>query len=246
MIIDASEHLEYYDEQYDCEPFTEGIRVVEAKKYSTPEEMIAGVSGDVGKIASEKFVLGLGGDHAVTLGLVKGVAKNHKKFSVLVLDAHADFRDSWNGSSLNHACVTRQLAKEHSVGLIGVRAMDVDEAEAIKKENIPLIKAHEYSLDKVDALLAELEDEVYLSIDIDVFDPSFIRQTGTPEPGGLLWNDMLQLLERIFRKKNVIAADIVEFAPESDRAEAFSLAKLVYKLMALSVTFKKKDETQRR
>jgi len=238
-IINASYQLEYYDEQFNLEPFISGIRLLPTLESNNPEEMIAQVSKEVKNIRPEQFLIGLGGDHAVTLGLVKGMESFHPDFSVIVLDAHSDFKDFWNGSFLNHACVSKQLSKNHSLLITGVRSMDIDEMKGISENNsVFLLKAHEYSLEKIKELLPKLKDKVYLSLDVDVFDPAFIRNTGTPEPGGLNWNQIIELLNLIFSKKQVIGADIVEFAPtENYRAEAYTLAKLAYKLMALKDKF---------
>ena len=227
-IIKASEHLEYYDEQFDCEPFLEGIELLSEVKAETPEEMIEKVS-----IPKYKFVIGLGGDHSVTIGLTKNLDEDT---SIIILDAHADFRDSWNNSKLNHACVAKHLSKKHSLALLGVRSMDVDEAKQIEQnDNVHLIKSYDFNLTKLKEILPKLKDKVYISIDVDVFDPSFIRNTGTPEPGGFNWNQVIAILKVIFREKEVVGADIVEFAPkENFQAEAYSLAKLAYKLMSLS------------
>ena len=228
-IIKASQHLEYYDEQFDCEPFEKGIELLEPVKVNEAEEMIEKVSKEIKK-HQDKFVIGLGGDHSVTIGLVKGLEELHDDFSVIILDAHADFRDSWNGSSLNHACTAKQVSKNHDLALLGVRSMDIDEKKQIENaENVHLLNAYSFNLTK-------LKDKVYLSIDVDVFDPSFIRNTGTPEPGGFTWNQVIAILKTIFENKEVIATDIVEFSPkENFQAEAYALAKLVYKLMAMKI-----------
>ena len=204
-IIAASKHLEYYDEQFDCEPFEKGIEILEPIKAETPEKMIEKVStqinymytgarhGDfsnekcasIGASVQSKFVIGLGGDHSVTIALVKAQEQSHEDFSVIILDAHADFRDSWNGSSLNHACVAKQISKNHDLALLGIRSMDIDEKKQIENaDNVHLIKAYGFTLEKLRELLPKLKNKVYLSIDVDVFDPSFIGNTGTPEPGG--------------------------------------------------------------
>jgi agmatinase len=226
-IIKASEHLEYYDEQFNCEAFLKGIELLSEVKADTPEEMIEKIDPP-----QNKFVIGLGGDHSVTLGLTKNLDEDT---SVIILDAHADFRDFWNGSKLNHACVAKQLSKKHSLALLGIRSMDVDEAKQIEEtENVHLIKSYDFNLTKLKEILPKLKDKVYISIDVDVFDPSFIRNTGTPEPGGFTWNQVIAILKLIFSEKEVVGADIVEFAPkENFQAEAYSLAKLVYKLMGM-------------
>jgi agmatinase len=230
-IIAASKHLEYYDEQFDCEPFEKGIELLEPIKADEPEEMVEKVSEEIKK-HKDKFVISLGGDHSVTIGAVKGIEDD---FSVIILDAHADFRDSWNGSSLNHACVAKQVSKNHKLALLGVRSMDIDEKKQIENaENVHLLNAYGFTLEKLRQILPKLKDKVYLSIDVDVFDPSFIRNTGTPEPGGFTWNQVIAILKTIFKEKEVIAADIVEFSPkENFQAEAYALAKLCYKIMAM-------------
>lgn len=234
-IIEASEHLEYYDEQFDCEPFEKGIRVLKTPELpADPEKMVATVSEESKKHRG-KFVIGLGGDHAVTIGLAQDLPDD---VNVLILDAHADMKYSWNGSQYNHACVARRLCTKRKVGIVGVRSMDVDEAKDIEKnENVRIIKAYDYSEAVLDELLAFLGDKIYISLDVDVFDPAFLRSTGTPEPGGFSWDQVIAILARVFEQTRVAGADIVEFAPEGpmSRAEAFSLAKLAYKLMALAM-----------
>src|SRR3989344_3469788 len=238
-IIEASKHLEYYDEQLDNEPFLEGIHLLNPIINSNLEEMIQQVSSIISE-HKNKFIIGLGGDHAVTLGMVKGIEQINKEFSIIVLDAHADFRDSWKNSQYNHACVSKQLSKKHDLAIIGVRAMDIDEKKQIEEsENIHLITMHNYSSEKLKQALPKLNSKIYLSIDVDVFDPSFVRNTGTPEPGGFNWKEVIDILTIIFKEKEVIGADIVEFAPnENYRSEAYSLAKLAHKLMSLSIGVK--------
>ena len=232
-IIKASKHLEYYDERTGTEPFGLGIHTSPVLRLSrkSPKEAIAGITKAHAAMKSE-FIVTLGGDHAVTLGAVQ----SHKgPFSVLVLDEHADYRYSWNGSQLNHACVGRRIAAKHSIGVVGVRSLDKDEHEALLKDsNMHILSSYDYTQNRLIEMLAKLEENVYLSIDVDVFDPSFIRNTGTPEPGGLFWEDVMQILQVVFSNRTVIGADIVEFAPQENyRAEAYALAKLCYRMMAL-------------
>jgi len=231
-IIKASKYLEYYDDQFDCEPFEHGIQLLEPISGETPELMIDNVS-NITKQHQGKFIIGIGGDHAVTLGLTKNLDEN---VSIIQFDAHADFRDSWNNSSLNHACVSRQLSKRHSILQIGIRSMDIDEKRLLEQEeNVHTILAYNYTPNSIKELLPKLKNKVYITIDVDVFDPSFIRNTGTPEPGGLTWNQIIETLQLIFKEKEVIGTDICEFAPNYNfEAEAYALAKLIYKIMALS------------
>ena len=246
-IIKASQYLEYYDEEFDCEAFENGIKLLDYLKLKekSPKEMIEIIASKIAE-QKNKFVISLGGDHAVTIGIVKGLevkglkrlpenGSQDEEFSVIQFDAHADFRDSWNGSELNHACVAKQISKNHNLLQIGIRSMDIDEMKQIKiNENAHQIKAREFSLEKIEQLLSKLKPKVYITIDVDVFDPSFIRNTGTPEPGGLTWQEIIDALKLIFHNKEVIGTDIVEFSPNTNyQAEAYSLAKLVYKLMSL-------------
>lgn len=230
-IIEASDHLEYYDEQFDCEPFLHGIKVLE------PVDSLAALKPVGG------FTIALGGDHAVTIGIAKRLPDD---VDLLILDAHADMKFSWNDSQENHACVAKRLSAKRKVGIIGVRSMDVDEARDIaQNRNVRIIKAYDYDGKKLEGLLRFLGEKVYLSIDVDVFDPSFIRNTGTPEPGGLVWEAVIGILQRLFAQKQVVGADIVEFAPQGEewhyRGEAYALARLAYKIMALkTLTFKNK------
>ena len=230
-IIEASKQLEYYDDQFYCEPFEDGIQLLQPTTGETPEEMIENVSRVV-KEHKDKFIIGIGGDHAITLGLTKHLDEN---VSIIQFDAHADFRDSWNSSSLNHACVARQLSKKHSILQIGIRSMDIDEKRLLDEtENINTISTYDYSLEKIKDNLKKLKSKVYITIDVDVFDPSFVKNTGTPEPGGLTWDDIINTLQIIFKEKEVVGTDVVEFAPKCNyEAEAYALAKLIYKIMSL-------------
>lgn len=235
-ILEAAEHLEYYDEQFGCEPFTKGVQLVDiASLPESPEDTIGRIAEVAGSLKG-KFPIFIGGDHAITIGTVRGL-EGEKEFDVLILDAHSDFRYSWNNSRLNHACVSRQLVEKHRVGIVGVRSQDIDEVREIEKdERITLIKAYDYDDELFEMFLNSLGDNIYISIDVDVFDSSFIRNTGTPEPGGLSWNQVISILKKTFEKKNIIGADVVEFAPkENYTAEAYALARLVYKIMALKM-----------
>lgn len=235
-IIKASQHLEYYDEQFESEPYEKGIHLLEPLKLNQPEELNK-ITETVTKIKN-KFLISLGGDHAITPAITKGI---QGKFSIIILDAHSDFRYSWNNSTQNHACTARNISKNHKTGIIGVRSQDIDEAKEISKnENVTVIKAYELDEKKLKEMLDKLDEKIYISIDADVFDPSFIRNTGTPEPGGLSWETTIEILKTIFQEKKVIGADIVEFAPKNNyEAEAFSLAKLCHKIMAMKLKYNK-------
>ncbi len=242
-ILSASSHLEYYDEQFDCEPFEKGICISSPLgPFKSPEEMVSSVSDAIESLKG-KFVITFGGDHSVTIGAVQGLERSNGRFSVIVFDAHPDVRYSWNNSMLNHSCTVRRICEAHKTAIVGLRSIDKDDMEFIDENvNISVIKAYEYSEEMMTSVLEGLEKNVYISIDVDAFDISLIRNTGTPEPGGFFWDDMIRMIGIIFEKKNVIGADIVEFAPkENFRAEAFSLAKLAYKLFAMKEIYGSKE-----
>ncbi|MDP3990550.1 MAG: agmatinase [archaeon] len=243
-IIKASQYLEYYDEEFNCEPFLEGIELLPSLDLNDqePEEMIEIVSEKVKQI-DDKFLIGLGGDHSVTLGIVNGLESIHDEFAIIQFDAHSDFRDSWNGSTLNHACVAKQLSKKHPITLVGIRSMDKSEKDQIdQNKEVHLLLNYNYHLDKLKEILPKLPDKVFITIDVDVFDPSFIRNTGTPEPGGFIWKDIIDALRLIFENKTVIGSDIVEFSPKINfESESFSLAKLVYKILSLQQVYEKQE-----
>ena len=235
-ILNASKHLEYFDEQFNCEPFEHGIKTLEPLKIKDldPESAMNKIKDSI----PNNFFVALGGDHATTIGTLMGLEelqKNKSNFDVIVLDAHPDFFDSWNGSKFNHRCTSKYASQNHNVLILGARSMDIDEANLINKsENVKMIKSYDLNLESFKKELLNLKKKVYISIDVDVFDPSFIRNTGTPEPGGFLWDKVINILKLIFDEKEVIASDIVEFAPvENSTAESYALAKLTHKLFAL-------------
>ncbi|MBS3175608.1 agmatinase [Candidatus Woesearchaeota archaeon] len=244
-IIDASHHLEYYDERFDAEPFTDGILTLQALNIlnKTPEEAMNLIAQEIVVLAKQQeFIISLGGDHAVTIGIAKGLDLIDKDYGIIIFDAHSDLRFSWNNSQFNHACTARKVSQDHKTIVVGVRSMDVDDKDFIKESNnVKIIKSHENIKTKLEEELKRLPEKVYISIDIDVIDHSLIRNTGTPEPGGLFWNEMIELLEIVFKQKKVISADITEFAPQGNlenfRAEAYALAKLAHTLFALKKAF---------
>ncbi len=245
-IIRASSELEYYDEGLDLEAFLSGIKTLKALNLSrqTPKKAVELISSHIKAMLSmreqNRFILSLGGDHSISIGVVDGFEKIYKNFSVIIFDAHSDLRYSWNNSIFNHACVSRRIVGKHKVLLLGVRSISSEEKEFIdnNKNRIKIIKARDFSRDdfkkKLIQCLNSLDNNVYISIDVDVFDPSIIRFTGTPEPGGLDWFQINNALQIIFKVRNVIGADLVEFSPKGDfqffTAEAYTLAKLVYRI----------------
>lgn len=183
----------------------------------------------------------IGGEHTVTLGALRALKKKHGHFGIVQFDAHADLRDSYEGDPFSHACVMRRAVTELEVTVfqLGVRAMCPDEAEFRKNAGICHIDARELYLKGIPEMLlpADFPEKIYISFDVDGLDPSVIRATGTPVPGGIGWHDAITLVERAVHGRQLIGADVVELAPQAgDHASDFAAAQLVYELIGHCVS----------
>lgn len=240
-IIDASRAVELYDHELDEEPYRIGVATHPDLHLSAagPEAALAELRRDYAQAGSRgQFVIMLGGEHSISappiLEHAERLAKKRRKLSVLQLDAHADLREEWEGSPYSHACVMRRVLDEVSLVQVGIRALSVEERQLIRKRKVTAVFAEELAAGErwMDRVLAALGEDVYLTIDVDYFDPSLVPSTGTPEPGGGTWYPTMRLLERVFEEKRVVAADVVELAPIPGMAAPdFLVAKLVYKLV---------------
>lgn len=236
-VIDASHYLELYDEVLDTEPYLVGISTIEPPDTGkTNQEMFYSIYSNAHDlIEDDKFVVVIGGDHSISGGFFKALKEKYPDLGVIQLDAHADLRDTYEDSPLNHACVMSRLREMTQDTLqIGIRSMSVEEAERVKGENISLctMDSLRKELFDIDGALDKLPEDVFVTVDVDCFDWSVIRSTGTPEPGGFLWDEALNLLNKIFQKKNVVGFDIVElsYSPD-DNNSPFAVAKLIYKML---------------
>ncbi len=195
--------------------------------------LLEGIVDDL--LQKQKFVIVLGGDHSITNGYIKALRRHCDDFGVIQLDAHADLRENYNGSPLSHACVMSRIRElTHHTLQIGIRSMSSEEGALVKKQNISLCTMDQWRSARfdLDAALAGLPPKVFITLDVDVFDWSVIASTGTPEPGGMLWHDMLHLLRTIFAAKEVIGFDVVELSyHEHDANSPFAVAKLIYKMI---------------
>ena len=234
-IIEASANMELYDIETDSEVYKQGIYTEDAIAGDiTTKEMIDAVSGTVRYYLEEgMFTVVIGGEHSVSIGSIKAHAKHHKELTVLQLDAHADLRDEYDGSRYNHACVMARAKELCPIVQVGIRSMDSSEKDFMDKSGVFLAKDIYDSTDWIKKVVSKLSDNVYITIDLDVFDPSIMPSTGTPEPGGLLWYDVLALLKAVSDKKNVVGFDVVELCPDGrSKAPDFLAAKLIYKLLS--------------
>jgi agmatinase len=201
----------------------------------------------IGRVAGEftaagKWVLGLGGEHTVSLGLVRAAAQKHGKLSILHVDAHLDLHDKYQGSPFSHACVLRRIVEDgHRTVHIGIRSAGREEVKFAEAQKLPIFWARDCAAgsDWIDQAVAALKGPVYISFDVDGLDPSVIRTTGTPEPGGLAWWPAMRLLERVFEQKTVVGADVVELASGGDPASDFAAARLAAKIAALALYAKR-------
>ncbi len=243
-IIEASTHMELYDEELGCEPYRAGIETLgPIGPMDSPEAMVEAVREAVeGVLDGGSIPVLLGGEHSVTLGMVKALKARYPGLSVLQLDAHADLRDTYEGSPYNHACVGRRITEICPLVQVGVRSLSAEEAGFLKSPGgasvktynaAEILKSGEFGAALAARVAGELTDPVFVTIDIDVFDPSVMPSTGTPEPGGLGWYEVTALLKGVASKRNVVGFDLVELCPQPGNvAPDFMAARLVYKMMA--------------
>ena len=240
-IISASRELEEYDAELQCDPCSMGIHTTPAVEphMGSPEKMVARVAQAVAPAAQErKLIATLGGDHSVSIGAVQAVASQHSDLSVLYLDAHADLRQEYLATAWGHASAARRIAEICPLVLVGVRSMSREEAEFIETSGIPCFPytGNEGAL-PVEDVIGTLSPNVYISIDLDVFDPSFMAAVGTPVPGGMGWYQVLQLLRQVASARRIAGFDVVELSPrEGPVACAFTASALVYKLIGYGIT----------
>ncbi|MFO7707124.1 MAG: agmatinase [Desulfobacterales bacterium] len=234
-IIAASANMELYDIETDSEVYRRGIFTAEPiTEKGSPEAMVAAVRGRTAEwLERGKFVLTVGGEHSVSIGAIQAHAARWPQLSVLQLDAHADLRDTYEGSAYNHACVMARARETAPVVQVGIRSMEAEERSRLQPENV--FWAHEIVRTRgwIEAVVARLTTDCYVTIDLDVFDPAIMPSTGTPEPGGLSWYDVLGLLREVSRRRNIVGSDVVELCPAAhNKAPDFMAAKLIYKLLS--------------
>jgi agmatinase len=233
--LEASKNMELYDIETDSEVYKKGIYVASPiTEDSSPEAMAEDVyKATIKYIQEDKFVTLFGGEHSISIGSIRAFNESFQNLSVLHFDAHADLRQSYNGSKYNHACALHEASKTTNLVQVGIRSMDAREKEFMKREKV--FFAHEiFSDDRwIDKVVDKLSDNVFITFDLDAFDPSIMPSTGTPEPGGLFWYNTLHLLKKVFQKKRVVGFDIVELCPSLlNKSPDFLSAKLFYKMLS--------------
>ena len=240
-IIKASHQVELYDEEFNCEPFKKiGIKTIKpfkiSKNIKTALEQISKLNENI--ISKNLFPLTLGGEHSITPGCIKPFAKKYNKICILHFDAHADLRNSYNNEKYSHASAIRRCLDNKNVSLIsfGIRNISKEEIPYLKKNSkrIDIFWAKDkkkWDLKKFKKLISK--KNVYLTFDVDGFDSSLMPATGTPEPGGLFWDETLEIIKIAAKNSNILGADINELAPiKGFNSYNFLVAKLAYKILS--------------
>ncbi len=240
-IIYSSRNFELYDEEIDKEVYKIGIRTEEELEcdYSSCEKMVKKIERKTNfYLKNKKFVIGIGGEHTITLGLFKSHKKYFSDLNYICLDAHSDLREKYNGTKFSHACVNRRIYEEGcDLFIIGVRSISKKEIEFLKDKNqIKLYFAYQMKKSKWnEEIVREIPSgRYYLSIDVDFFDPSLIPETGTPEPSGFLWDETLEFLKNLILREDIeiCGFDIVELSPSKIfTPSSLICAKLIYKII---------------
>jgi agmatinase len=236
-IIEASTNVELYDEELKKETYLTGIHTILPVTIDArgPKNMINIVRKKISKIvALDKIPVMLGGEHSISLGAVQALKEKYPKLSVLQLDAHADLRESYQGSPYSHASVARRISEICPLVQVGIRSMSKEEGDFLPKSKVKSYSADFVSerKDWYEKICKDLKGDVFVTIDLDVFDPSIMPSTGTPEPGGLSWRDVLSLLKSVSRTCKIRGFDVVELAPiPGTIAPDFMAAKLIYRFM---------------
>lgn len=239
-IVEASRNMELYEEETDTEPYKLGIHTLpEFTARDTPDAMMFGLYNSTKELLeSDKFICMLGGEHSISAPVIQAHNEKFDNLSVLQIDAHADLRDTYDGTPHSHASIMARVVKDMRIPSVqvGIRSISADEARSLN-ESLPtrIFWARDIvgRTDWIDDAIHSLTDNVYLTIDIDGLDPSLVPTTGTPEPGGLGWYETLTLIRKLAEKKRVVGMDLVEYSyVDTYDSPAFLCAKLVYKSLA--------------
>jgi agmatinase len=245
-IIDASQYLELYDLEQDREIYEIGISTLPQVEplLTSPQDMISKVYQVIkGLIQKEKFVVMLGGEHTLSLGAVRAFKETFPRLSVLQLDAHADLRDEYLGTKYSQACVMRRIFELCPISQVGVRSLSWEEKQWLTQNKLMPFYMSDLASNKAsaDRIVDSLSEDVYITIDVDVLDPSIMPAVGTPEPDGMSWRQIVDILESVALHKHVVGFDLMEFCPNEGPAScAYLLAKLAYKLIGCTVPQKER------
>jgi agmatinase len=234
-ILEASVNLEFFDVETFSEAHLAGIHTITpVLEKETPLKLVNAVNDKVKSLLSEKkFPVIIGGNHTVSIGAFKAFSNSFKNLSILQLDAHSDLRQIYEGSEFNHACAMARAREYAPVVQVGIRSMSAEEVPWCDKER--MFFSHELFYDKnlYGKAIEKLSENVYITIDLDVFDPSLIPSTGTPEPGGPAYLELMHFLRDVIKSRNVVGFDVVELCPSpANKVPDFVAAKIIYQLLS--------------
>ena len=245
--LEASENMELYDIETDSEVYKQGIYLSQpVTESSSPEAMVEAVTEKVKSYLNRnKFVTLFGGEHSISIGAIRAFSRHYENLTIVQIDAHADLRESYEGSKCNHACALYEANQTTNLIQVGIRSMDHSEKSVMNYDNV--FFAHEIESDDywIEQAVERMTDTVYITIDLDGFDPSLFPATGTPEPGGLFWYETLRFLREVFKEKNVVGFDLVELCPSPALyASDFLAAKLYYKMLSYKYHLKTSETNE--
>lgn len=233
--MDAAENMELYDIETDSEVYLKGIHTLpEAPTFDSPKAMYQYTYEYTKELLTEgKFLTFFGGEHSISIGPIKAHYEHYDNLTVLQIDAHADLRPSYGGTPYNHACAVYDASKNCNLVQVGIRSMDISEKEHMDYDKVFFAEQIQSKGKWMDEALNKMTENVYITFDLDAFDPSIMPATGTPEPGGLDWYLVTNFLCKVFAAKKIVGFDIVELAPiEGHKASQFLAAKLYYKMLS--------------
>jgi agmatinase len=233
-LIEASGYLELYDIETRSEPYLHGIFTDEDVKAKDSEQLNKNVYERVRKhVDAGKFVVTLGGEHSVSLGAAKAHIEKYSDLSILHFDAHTDRREEFEDNKFSHACTLRRISElNDDIVSVGIRSLDVSELQYLDEKKVFYAEDIFHSMSWAEEAVAMLKPNVYVTFDLDVFDPAIMPSTGTPEPGGLYWYPVLHALRLVAEKRNLVGIDVVELSPTENKAPDFLAAKLIYKVLS--------------
>ncbi len=234
-ILEASVNLEFFDIETSSEAHLKGIFTMNpVTQKESPEKLTEDVYYRVLSLLSEnKFPVVIGGNHTVTIGAIKAFSEFYENLTVLQLDAHSDLRQVYEGSKFNHACAMARAREFAPLVQVGIRSVSAEELPYIIKDRI--FYSHELFYNKTlySKAIDKLSENVYITIDLDVFDPSVIPSTGTPEPGGPPYFELMHFVRDVIKARNVVGFDVVELCPSStNKSPDFIAAKIIYQILS--------------
>jgi agmatinase len=236
-IIEASRNLELYDIETDSQVYKKGIHTAPpTKERLSPDKIVKEVYDNVKSLLSgKKYVVTIGGNHTVSIGAIRAFAEEFEELTVLQMDAHADLRQDYKNSKYNHACVMARVRELCPVVQVGIRSMSAEEKYYLDEERVIFAHDMPYKANWEKKAIKHLTKNVYLTLDLDVFDTSVFPSTGTPEPGGMHYYQVLHFLKKVIADHNLVGFDVVELCPvDNNKAPDFLAAKLIYQILSYS------------